>query len=87
MVSMVIEDYLTLSVPEQWSELFEYGTHLVYFKGRNHDYNIYALHNFFVEVITDPATEGELAKNVYKNADFMERYIRDLKGRKTPKSP
>ena len=72
---MVIKDFKTLPIPEQWYELWEYGSFLSTIQTDQCNFSLYALHNFYVEVYSDPTTNKILANFPFKNTEGLEKYI------------
>ena len=72
---MVIEDFKTLPIPEQWYELWEYGSFLSTILTDRCVFSLYSLHSFYVEVYSDPETNKVLANSPFNNIEGLEKYI------------
>ncbi|NNK76932.1 MAG: hypothetical protein HKP42_12825 [Maribacter sp.] len=75
---MVIEDYNTLPVPEQWYEIFEYGKFLTTIHTEICNFTLYSLHNFYVEVLSDPLSNIPISNNALLDGDALEKYIKGI---------
>ncbi|PHQ62416.1 MAG: hypothetical protein COC08_00585 [Maribacter sp.] len=72
---MIIKDFKTLPIPEQWFELWEYGSFLATVQTDWCNFSLYALHSFYVEVYSDPATNRVFANFPFKDTKGLEKYI------------
>lgn len=79
---MVIKDFKTLSTPEQWYELWEYGNFLSTIQTNRCNFSLYALHSFYVEIYSDPVTNKVLANFPFKNTKALEKYIAHIEVKK-----
>ncbi|WP_148232039.1 hypothetical protein [Maribacter sp. HTCC2170] len=75
---MVIEDYKTLSIPEQWFEVFGYGRFLITIQTPMCNYSLYSLHSFFVEVVSDPLSNNPISSKPFCDGSDLEKYINDF---------
>lgn len=75
---MVIEDFKTLPVPEQWYEIWEYGKPLVTLDTAYCKLTLYALFDFYVEVQSDPDTRMIIRNNAFNDSRRINKYIKDF---------
>ncbi|MFK5973212.1 MAG: hypothetical protein QM485_08015 [Flavobacteriaceae bacterium] len=72
---MVIKDFKTLPIPEQWYELWEYGIFLSTTQIDWCTFSLYALHSFYVEVYSDSTTNKVFANFSFKDSESLEKYM------------
>jgi len=75
---MVLNDFVSLSVPEQWDELWEYGIRITAVDTQQGKFSLYALHGFYVDVLSDEVTNKVLENYAFIDDDRIEKYIIDI---------
>lgn len=72
---MKLYEFLNIPEQEQYQSVWEKGTHLENVTVGNEIYQLYAINDFFVEVIYDIASNSITGKNQFKYSPALDKYI------------
>lgn len=72
---MVLKDFQSLPIPEQWFEIWEYSIFLATAQTSDCNITLYTLHDFYVEVILDPISNKVLSNRAFENEKVLEKYL------------
>lgn len=74
---MKLYDYLRLSDELQYQTIWEIGKHIETLQQDGKTYLLYAINDFFVEVIYCDRTNSILSKNQFKQGEPLDKYLND----------
>lgn len=72
---MKLYDYLSLDEQLQFQVIWEIGKHIETVQDDGKTYLLYALNDFYVEVIYNQRTNEIIGKNQFKQGEHLEKYL------------
>ena len=75
---MTLYDFLILPIDSKYEVVWDEGIHIETYTGYDKIYQLYALNDFFVEIIYDPKTNKIVDHLAFKQGEHLEKYLPEL---------
>lgn len=76
---MTLYQYLILSDEQQYQTTWELGVHIDSILCEKTHYQLYAIGDFFVEILYNATDNTITGKNAFKTGELLEKYLRHYK--------
>ncbi|TRW21952.1 hypothetical protein FMM05_19375 [Flavobacterium zepuense] len=74
---MKIYEFLILDEESRYQIVFDKGVHIALYSSSKYIYHLYALDNFYVEILYDPITLMITGHLPFKHGIHLEKYLPD----------